>query len=532
MAKCGHIFCLPCLIRYMHSTDDATPMPEKKARWKKCPICWDSIFMSEARPVRWFVGQEGEPPREGSDVVLRLMKRDADSPLALPRECSELSNLKIELPWYFAAEVMDYARVMKGSEDYMRSQFDEEINHLKVQEREDELMFGEETQWTRKAIAAIINAQERLEGIGNPPLKVSVKSEQKRPVRDPITFTEENDLPDFYRISQATKSGRTISQRSTEKDAPAFPSSPNEDRNTRGTPTSPVSFREESLLRRPVRSATVSSTPATTTFFFYQALLHYYLAPLDVRILKTAFDDYSLFPSAVLPRVERVSTGHIVDDDLRKRSKYLAHLPRGCEVAFLECDWTDIVPPSIIQSFSTELERRRKRNKDKEAREEKERLRAEKEEDDKKWAAIRRRRPSIQPELDNNGEAGPANLVEESLPIDLTAAASPPWSRKRTGFASLASPSTSPSGPKTVWGTAAVPTSESPPLQATFAPEAQESDGWLQGWEQDLLREEEHLISQVQTASLREQAPAPTSSKKKKNKKITLMSTNGRRAAQ
>jgi hypothetical protein len=53
MAKCGHIFCLPCLIRYMHSTDDTNPMPEKKARWKKCPICWDTIYISETKPVRW-----------------------------------------------------------------------------------------------------------------------------------------------------------------------------------------------------------------------------------------------------------------------------------------------------------------------------------------------------------------------------------------------------------------------------------------------------------------------------------------------
>lgn len=35
MARCGHIFCLPCLIRYMHSTDDANKNSGtgKKARW-------------------------------------------------------------------------------------------------------------------------------------------------------------------------------------------------------------------------------------------------------------------------------------------------------------------------------------------------------------------------------------------------------------------------------------------------------------------------------------------------------------------
>ena len=86
MAKCGHIFCLPCLIRYMHSTDDTGPTPEKKARWKKCPICWDSVYISETRPVRWYTGQEGPPPREGEDVVLRLVMRQPGSILALPRD--------------------------------------------------------------------------------------------------------------------------------------------------------------------------------------------------------------------------------------------------------------------------------------------------------------------------------------------------------------------------------------------------------------------------------------------------------------
>ena len=78
--------------------------------------------------------------------------------------------------------------------------------------------------------------------------------------------------------------------------------------------------------------------------------------------------------ATILPRVEHISTGHIVDDDLRKRVKYLGHLPYGCEVNFLECDWRDVVVPEILARFRTETGRRRKRNRDKEAREEKDRI--------------------------------------------------------------------------------------------------------------------------------------------------------------
>ena len=484
--------------------------------------------MHEARPVRWFLGQEGEPPREGSDVVLRLMKRDAESNLALPKESADSTSMKEKIPWYFAAEVMDYAQVMRGSDDYMQSQFNREINDLEAQEKEDELMFGEETQWTQKAINAVTDAKERIRGIGNPPTRIPTRSEEKRPVRNPIVFSEEKDAPEFYRVTQAAKSGQSLGFGSSNDEARIASTETNTDQQVNST----SNFIGPGIPSVVSRMSLGLHNTTVTTFYFYQALLHYYLAPLDIRILKAAFGDYSVFPSSILPRVERVSTGHVVDDDLRKRAKYLAHLPYGCEVGFLECDWTDIVPPSILQNFSLELERRRKRNREKEMREEKERIRAEKVEEDKKWAAIRRRRPSIPDEAGAAPtESGSAISYGESLPVDIATAASPPWTRKRAGFTSLASPSTSPSAPRTVWGTTAIAPSESPQLQATLVPEPQENDGWLQGWEEDLLREEDHLVTQVQQASLREAASAPTSQKKKKNKKITLMSTNGRRAA-
>ena len=137
IAKCGHIFCLPCLIRYMHSTDDSNPMPEKKARWKKCPICWDTVYISETRPVRWYTGQEGISPREGDDVVLRLVMREPGSTLALPRDGADVPSKSEAIPWYFAAEVMDYARIMRGSEEYMMEQYDSEIKDIHQQENEE-----------------------------------------------------------------------------------------------------------------------------------------------------------------------------------------------------------------------------------------------------------------------------------------------------------------------------------------------------------------------------------------------------------
>lgn len=561
MAKCGHIFCLPCLIRYMHSTDENNPFPEKKARWKKCPICWDSVYMSDIRPVRWFTGQEGQPPQEGGDIILRLVARQHGSTLALPRDGADALDPADDIPWYFAAEVMDYARIMKGSELYMGQQYDKEIEDLQRQEQEDELLFGEENVWARKAVNSIIEAKERLKGLGNPPAAPILPSERSYK-RVPPSFSNNspqdsayNNIQHLVKLGLASPYGSSTSHEHTSYSNSTadddgiltgtvhishFETMSSTDANKASLARDKSSTPRDNKLHfseGKAQSRTVPRPSAGSGYFFYEALLHYYLSPLDIRILKAAFGQYSSFPSTILPRVERVSGGHIVDDELRRRTKYLAHLPHGCEVAFLECDWTDIVGSEILNMFSTEIERRQKRNREKAVQEEKARIRAEREEDDKRWAAARRRRPD--PSHDTISEAESQGLVlsDDRLGVSpptesMSVSSSPPWSSRGvsgSAFASLASPSTSPVVPKTVWGTAAV-APLSPPDPLPPEPDNVENDGWLQNWEQDLLQENE-LAFQLEASSIGTTTPTAAHGKKKKGKKITLMTTNARRGA-
>jgi len=513
MAKCGHIFCMPCLIRYMHSDDGNGLPPEKKARWKKCPICWDSIYVSETRPVRWYTGQEGEPPREGGDVVLRLLRRRPGQTLAMPRESAETVPKGDYVPWYFAAEVMDYARVMKGSEEYMTQQYDEAIEGIEMMQREDELMFGEDAEWTGRAIRMLNEAKDKVKGIGNPPEQPKKpEQEEQEPQRPPIDFRDhDDDVPEMYLQKHNTAMPAAEAQQESQDEMPSTAN------------TIPRTLQE--MRQRQFEK------PQPAEYLFYQALLHYYLSPLDIRILKTAFGSYTTFPSSILPRVERVSSGHIVDDDLRKRVKYLAHLPYGCEVGFLECDWTDTVSPQVLAEFMPMLERRRKRHDEKDAREEKDRIRIEKAEE-RELSAIRRKRPSVPSDF-ISGDGLPILGSNANTSDSDAIATSPPWANRTTsGFASLASPSTSPTAHRTVWGTALV-TPASPDLNATLPRDSElrpdQEDGWLQGWERDLLDQRDQLAVEVGGVSLESEPQVKASGgggkKGKKGKKITLMST-------
>lgn len=516
MARCGHIFCLPCLIRYMHARDEENPGPEKKARWKKCPICYDSVYVSETRPVRWFRGQEGDLPIEGGDVVLRLMKRDPGNTLALPRDGAESLGPEEDIPWYHAAEVADYARIMKGGEDYMISQYDTEIEDLRRQEIEDELLFGDETTWSQKALSAITDSKQKSQGMGNPPATPRQPAAKKL-VREPISIGPPPDeVAVMYEAQHAAKSGKSVPTPEVDHLSDAV-------NNVHLDSNSAAKDKHKETGFNPQSSSDHS-------FYFYQALPQFYLSSLDVRILKAAFGEYSLFPATILPRVEHISTGHVVDDELRKRFKYLSHLPQGCEVNFLECDWRDVVVPEVLEAFRPETERRRKRNRDKEVREEKDRIRAEREEDEKRWSFARQKRPSV------GASDAPFFLDRDFQPLSNSAASDPPLFDAEASSASppqpspqfkaLASPSTSPPGSRTVWGTTVVPSTEPRESQGSST-----NDGWRHGWEDELWAQQENELLAQTALEASNPTPSGSGGKKKKNKKITLMSTNIQRGA-
>lgn len=447
------------MIRFLHSTRDEEANSRKEARWKKCPICEDSFKMAETRPVRFYAGQESPLPGPGHDVVLRLMVRDSGSTLALPNEGGmDPVNVGEEVPWHFAANVLDYARIMKGTNDYMASEYDREIEDLRMQSTEDEIQFGvEDGDWTIRAIRSVAAAKDKLKEQG--------------PIED---------------AAVAPTNGPSKAQ---------------------------------------------TKQPASHPFQFYSAPPHLYLSPLDIRILKARFGDYSNFPSTLLPRVEHASTGHVVDDVLRRRAKYLAHLPHGCVVTFLECDWTDIVPAEILGTFSGELETRRKSHRDKDAQEERERVQAERLE----AAAIGR---TTRRHFDNTTDIGfdptPALTDDDFQPLGSTAGTTPP--NPRPGFEQLADMSTSPStSSKTVWGTRVI--AASPDFGPI--PETSANDGWLK--DDEFLGPAE-IALQMEAFGIDSGSGAVTPStpgagsgggggggKKKKKQKITLMSTGGRR---
>ncbi|KAI5819030.1 hypothetical protein BZA77DRAFT_260101 [Pyronema omphalodes] len=497
MTKCGHIFCLPCLQRYLAS-DDGDETQLRKNRSKKCAICTDSVYENDVKPVRVHTGQEMEGPKDGEDVVLRLMMLERGSTIALPREESEGAGNVGQIPWHFAAGVMDYARIMRATRDDMERQFSNEISDLDTLQKHDEVMYGEDGHWCKKAVRTIQSAIDGLAGMPEsseiPPPKRAERVDKGKESAT-IIFTGA-DAPQFYDTMQAKNSG--------------YPASHVEDLEGLSLSDTPTQSKPVGL-----RSLGSASAPKTTPYFFYQALPKYFLAPLDIRILRAAFGDYSNFPSVILPRIENVVTGHTVDDNLRRRLKWLAHLPAGCEIGFLECDWTDVLAPEVLQQFEAEISRRRMQKREKEVREERDRVRAERAIGHQIYGNGNGRRESF-----SKAEIYGADGLRDDPQDLMDGLGSSLSSSANMGVLEEVHPLQ-----RTVWGTRAIATVDEPP-----SGEANDS-GWLEDWEKDLLDRDIALMSQGSLAEDEGGRSMNKGQKKKKGKKVTLMTNGGRRGA-
>lgn len=460
MAKCGHIFCLPCALSYLISEDIKTGRTNGK--WRKCPICFDSIYEDDLRPLRW-LDADGPAPTRGRDVTLQLIKRKAGTMFALPRDAEEIKSDFV--PWHNQDKVLEHCRIIRGDSTYMITQLEREITELAIMKEQDRLSFGDEGVWTAKAIKNIEEAVFIATSLGVAPKRpVPVRSSAIE--RPPVSYTLSDEAPSA--LVQNSISAVRRQQPDTAANDAALESASGD------------------------------------AYYFYQPRfgIHYYLAPLDVRILKKAFHSFSRFPSALIAKVEH-TMAVTIDEDLRRRSKYLSHLPLGCEIIFLECDWSGVLDDDVIECFQTDTEKRRKKRHDKAVSEEAARRRAQ-------AAEERRERSGLAELMWQDEDTSYFARNDETNTYEVFADDHLP---SNSSVHSTSLPKGSPER-TSVWGTS-VP----PPDHA----DVQVGDDQLKE------RLEKFYEESAITSSLQEASNGPNKKGKSRKKKLVLMSSGGGR---
>lgn len=224
--------------------------------------------------------------------------------------------------------------------------------------------------------------------------------------------------------------------------------------------------------------------------------------------MRNHFGNYSSFPDNIRARVEGKDEGSITED-LRRRCKYLAHLPLGSDVTFLEIDLEPIVGSKGIEPYAGALKMRRQKRRDRARREDKAKVKSEEREREQNAANWGIRVPSAQTV---------PTFSQISHPL-----ASRPTADVDNDQPALTPPSPNPLvaefGQKTVWGTRAVE-----PTHVEHRSVNEDQDVLNARWahmEQVALSERLAASAAVKPAT--ESLPGPQP-KKKRNKPVSLTS--------
>ncbi|KAK2461508.1 hypothetical protein APHAL10511_005971 [Amanita phalloides] len=417
MTKCGHVYCFSCILQYLGMSDN---------KWARCPICFDSVSEKHLKCVKWYdtpIAQEDERdeplataedgsvvavPKAGSVLRMRLVQRPQITTLALPRSCTWPSDLipPHQAPFHFIPDVFAFSKFMLATPSYLIADLTKDLDDLAA-ERRALAQFNDTL-----ALSFIDGADEKIR---HEIAKVAALDSLQLQERIEKAIRDQHELEERFVVGQRWSGGQEPVAEAVDDIPIEFLVSKGQGVSTLATAPPPPNSRNMPKHRRNLNPP----PPSTNTYFYYQAAsgLPIFLHPLDIKILLSHFSSYSSFPDNITVRVEACSEG-TVNDELRKRCKYLAHLPESADVVFVEADVSGVVGAEGLKNFENALKMRSARRKDKERKDDRAKARAEERERDKErthdasWGAASQAVQS----LASDAAVVPAEELSESFP--------------------------------------------------------------------------------------------------------------------
>ncbi|ORX92306.1 hypothetical protein K493DRAFT_263583 [Basidiobolus meristosporus CBS 931.73] len=397
VTKCGHIYCYQCVLHYLS-------VGEEKKKWRKCPVCWDAIYEKDLKSVQHIEGLFLTNKEIKNDsIIFNLMQKAPISNIVLPRVAmAKLNPEKFSeapfIPWDFTPCALSYARLVLPTTSYMEKEYLRNISELEGA-LEDAKGWG---------------AQEEMPFINSALEKVKSQLELLRlsPVRDSIekraaaNMLPDAQLPELTSPANEPASKAHIDEfesvikayhENNQEHEPAFSDcedDESEDSNHKNLnhthyieTSSSIPYgamhdahiysKTDTVMESSESKGNVKqdSSVADGNYFFYQAAdgQHVYLHPLDIKILREEFGAYENFPDEISAPMISLEESTI-NPELRKRFKYLSHLPVSCDITFVEIDLKNIVSKKTFNMFANELRQRKSKRKQKERKEERQRL--------------------------------------------------------------------------------------------------------------------------------------------------------------
>ncbi|KAM3610366.1 uncharacterized protein V6R79_002986 [Siganus canaliculatus] len=372
ITRCGHIFCWTCMLHYLSLSDKS---------WAKCPICYEAVHPADLKSV---VAMETKQYAVGDVITMRLMRREKGALVALPSS----QWVKVEEPVRFGdLSLSPYSKLLLTSPAQALGLVAEDRAALQVQLSQEDAAQGCFIQ------SALCLLQEQEEAL----LKQQKTSAGPGPDLDLSSLILDEPPPPPEAVVSTVSSSKPVLQYSSAfDDEVEEPQDPDQEslvlESLEEEPQDPDHGALESLVEEPREDPVLDPAPEPQAeervpaagssssavhgpyYYFYQAddCQQMFLHPVNVRCLLREYGSLEASPDTITATVVEI-VGHTVTEEIRRRHRYLAHLPLTCEFSICELV---LQPPVLsketLDTFADELEKR-KRLRQKKVREEKRR---------------------------------------------------------------------------------------------------------------------------------------------------------------
>lgn len=326
MTRCGHVYCWPCILHYLSLSDKS---------WRKCPICYELIQKSDLKSVTEITQSM---LNLGDIVTLRLMRRERGSLLAVPVG-SVPQNPTNFFPAADAISNEVYSKLLIANTDHVMNIIECERVQLKLEMLDNP--DSPENCYIEQALDELSKREELLNDIKS-------KSEADATAQEDNTVTEDQ-LSVQHELENHDETINVVNEKEIKND--------------------------DEASSKKIESSNISpSTSGVQKFFyFYQADdgQHLYLHAMNVKMLELQYGSLENSPRTIKGKLLEKEGGSITED-LRRRLRYLCHLPLTCQFELAEIDLQPpIVTQEVLTSFQDQLVLRQKRRQQREREERK-----------------------------------------------------------------------------------------------------------------------------------------------------------------
>ncbi|KAF5291157.1 hypothetical protein FQA39_LY14399 [Lamprigera yunnana] len=313
MTRCGHIYCWSCILHYLALSDKAC---------RKCPICYESVLKNDLKSV---ITIPHGILQTNNIITFKLMKRLRGSLIAQPVNLELLDhNNPFSVSHKFATDV--YSKLLLANKDEVNSIIERERSELLNQLAEDESC--PEKCFVEEALALLNErSQSSIRIIDENLIMFDIQSNSRERLVSISTSSICGEDGDIFSVDDL-----------------------------------------DSLT-------TSCNKPLAKYFYFYQASdgQHIYMHNLNIRMLEHTYGSLELCPQTITGSILEKESGSVTED-LRKRQRYLQHLPVTCHFELAEIQLKPpIVKPETLDLFREQIEmrhrRRQRRNREEKRRE-------------------------------------------------------------------------------------------------------------------------------------------------------------------